>query len=786
MSAPIADTSDPAPARAATTADRVYLLEARSEPERALLSDWLAETHGEARSVFVPHPRTPADAATTRAFQEVVASLDADPLLEPVRVIWLPVEEGGARRARLRDLFLGDPRRPAVWRQRLLIARSPERFQIVSGEPARLSELRKRHAGGMEHAIDFDRFVARQAVLALERAEYRVVGMEYKVPRLVREEILESPRFSVGVSRLADELGRPESDVREEAVECLEEMAAGYSRFLIDLIPGLGRIMCRPGYGDEIDYVDEQVAAVRELFKRYPVMVLPSHKSQLDGVVMARALVENGLPPSHIFAGINMSFGPFARILRRAGRIFIRRSTKDDPVYRWVLREYVGFLLQKRFHLEWYIEGTRSRTGKLVPPKLGLLRYVVDASLDDRSDDVALLPVSLMYDELSEVSDYSAEARGAIKPPEGLSWLIKFYRSQRAKFGKIYVRFGEPLFLRRELSAVRDRIARGEEVGDIGLELNKIAFELSWRINFVTPATGSALVCMILLAVRDRALTLDQIQMVVGSLQERLRSRGLPLASSAESLDSRGGIVAVLRSLAMNRTVELFEKGAEPVYRIAPGQHLAAAFYRNTAIHHFVNDAILEVALFRAVSASSTNPESRVEAFWAEALHLRDLLKFEFFFKPTQEFEQVVRSRLALLLPDWQERLVVAESARELLAPMAPMIAFAVLRPFVEAYGILARVLEAEVVGSDVDDATRIERALGLGRQLVLQDEIRSDESVSKLLFGTGLQLAANRGLTKVGPDIAQARAEFSRELAAIGASIDEIEALTLTPRGRP
>ncbi len=748
-----------------------------------MLRDWLAAARPHARFLLVPHPRDPGISAAARAFEEALAALDSDPLLEPARVIWRPVEERGSRRARLRDLFLGDPRRPAVWRQRLLVARSPERFEVVTGVPARLSALRKRHADGLEHATAFDRFVARQAILALERAEYRAVGMEYKVPRLVREEILESPRFAVGVSRLADELERDEDDLRDEAVECLEEMAAGYSRFLIDLIPGIGRIMCRPGYGDEIDYIESQVEAVRELFKRYPVMVLPSHKSQLDGTVMARALVENGLPPSHIFAGINMSFGPFARILRRAGRIFIRRSTKEDPVYRWVLREYVGFLLQKRFPLEWYIEGTRSRTGKLMPPKLGLLRYVVDASLEDRSDDVALLPVSLMYDELSEVSDYSAEARGAIKAPEGLSWALKFYRAQRGHFGKIYVRFGEPIFLKQELAAVRERVARGEEPGDISLELNKIAFELSWRINFVTPATGSALVCLILLAVRDRALTLDQIETVVGSLQQRLRSRGLPLASSAEALDTRAGTLAVLQSLASNRTVDLYADGVEPVYRVAPGQHLSAAFYRNTAVHYFVNDAILEVALFRAVQDSSNAPGARVEAFWNEALHLRDLLKFEFFFKPTEEFKEVVRQRLVSLLPDWEERLPEVTSASELLAPMSPMIAFAVLRPFVEAYGILARVLEAEDLEVEASAATRIEAALGLGRQLVLQDEIRSDESVSKLLFGTGLQLAENRGLTRSGPDTTQARVEFSRELAAIGESIDEIEALTLTPR---
>ena len=96
-----------------------------------------------------------------------------------------------------------------------------------------------------------------------------------------------------------------------------------------------------------------------------------------------------------------MAFWPYGTIFRRAGRIFIRRDIKNDPVYRWVLREYLGYLVEKRFTLEWYIEGTRSRTGKLAPPKLGLLRYIADACREGRTDDVAMVPVSIVYDQLT-------------------------------------------------------------------------------------------------------------------------------------------------------------------------------------------------------------------------------------------------------------------------------------------------------------------------------------------------------------------------------------------------
>src|SRR5260370_33387308 len=112
---------------------------------------------------------------------------------------------------------------------------------------------------------------------------------------------------------------------------------------------------------------------------------------------------EKGLPPAHLFAGINMAFGPMGAILRRAGVIFIRRSTSDDPLYKYVLREYVGYVLEKRFNLSWSIEGTRSRTGKMLPPRLGLRSDPADGCLTGRGDDTSLRPGALTVARLPSV-----------------------------------------------------------------------------------------------------------------------------------------------------------------------------------------------------------------------------------------------------------------------------------------------------------------------------------------------------------------------------------------------
>jgi glycerol-3-phosphate O-acyltransferase len=114
--------------------------------------------------------------------------------------------------------------------------------------------------------------------------------------------------------------------------------------------------------------------------------------------VLRSVLARHGWPPNRVLGGNNLSFWPLGTIARRSGIVFIRRSFKDAPVYKAMLREYLAYLLSRRFNVEWYIEGGRTRTGKLRPPRYGLLRYVVDALASGAVRDVVLVPVSIVYD----------------------------------------------------------------------------------------------------------------------------------------------------------------------------------------------------------------------------------------------------------------------------------------------------------------------------------------------------------------------------------------------------
>lgn len=757
----------------------VFLIDTRTATERQVVERWIAQTRPAGTPAeAVTLLKVPARIDEARAFAAQLKTHLETPatVLAPVRVAWLPREEGGERIARLSDLvLLRDPRHPREKAQQRITQIEPERCRIVAGMPASIGDLDARaKAAGDADASDpdaFAEFVTRQALLALERAEYRLIGRRYKLPKLVREQIAASRRFRDGAAELAKTLGRSPEAVAKEALGYLHELRTAHSPFAIDVMMQIARSLFSRGYGAQVDYDSAQIERTRAALERAPGIILPSHKSNLDSAVTSVAFADNRLATPTTFGGINMAFWPMGTIARKAGRVFIRRDIKGNPVYKFALREYLGYLVEKRFSLEWYIEGGRSRTGKQLPPKLGLLTYLVSAYREGRVEDLMLMPISIAYDQLHEVSEYAAEAHGGKKRPENLAWFVRFFRAQKKPFGRIYFRIAEPVSLREMLGPPDAAKTEGDEET---LATQKVAFEVSWRINDVTPITGTSLVSLILLAHRGRALTLQQVKGEIDDYLSSATNRRLPLAPSAKIADI-DATRRILDSLAQHNVVHEHKGGLETVYNIGTDQHLAAAFYRNTIIHFFVNAAIAELALLKAAEQPF---ETREVAFWDEALQLRDLLKFEFFFKDKETFRAALDAELKLQSPDWREALARGrEATTALLKAFRPLTAHGVLRSFFEAYAVVADTLAARDPAV-VDERKLLNDCGAVGRQYMLQHKIQSAESVSKHLFQNGLQLVRHQRLLEITDNVAGRRKAFAALLGDIMRRIDTIEAL--------
>ncbi|MDN2496797.1 MULTISPECIES: 1-acyl-sn-glycerol-3-phosphate acyltransferase [Nocardia] len=567
--------------------------------------------------------------------------------------------------------------------------------------------------------------------------------------------------YADDAAELAQRLDRPIDDVLDEIRSHHQEMSATHNQTVLRQWHGLGRWMLR-GYDRLVD--EERLADLRALDRGHSLVFLISHRSYLDEWVFPSALVELGLRTPFGFAGANLDFFPLGTIARRTGIVHIRRATGDIPVYKLALRTFIRRLVADRSNMIWSIEGGRSRTGKLRPPRMGLLRYVADAVEEQRGSDVLLVPVSILYDQLPthEVEKITAEARGQGKTPENVRWFFGYLRGLRRRLGRVYVDFGEPIELRSRLRELKQNDAAETTA------IERIAVEVSHRINRATPVAPTAVVCIALLAA-DRALTLDEVLETVEPLADYLHARNWQTAGAA-NLTDRATVRRALQDLVKTGVLSSF-RGDTTVWGIRPSQHLVAAVYRNSAIHALIERAIVEVAL---EGASATDPAGSTTL--DDALRLRDLLKFEFFFAGRTEFTAALQTELDLITGATIGLRSVDGDAAACLDRLDLFVAPLMLRPFIDAYAVVAYQL-AELGGStEFDEGWFMERCLAVGHQWALQGRNASAESTSAEMFQTALRLVRHLGLLDdAQPDLELRRKAFRREIEAIQDRIGQL-----------
>jgi glycerol-3-phosphate O-acyltransferase len=581
--------------------------------------------------------------------------------------------------------------------------------------------------------------------------------------------LLDSDGFLSSTAQLASQLGRGVDEVRAEAAVYVREMAASHVAPVVRAWHALSAWMVR---GFQVVVDDDDLAKLRALDRDHALIFLISHRSYLDQFSFPPRLTREGISPTYGLAGANLNFFPLGTLARRNGFIPVRRATGDVPVYRLALRAVVGQLVASGRNLVWSIEGGRSRTGKLRPPRYGLLRYVTDAVESVRSEQTVAVPVSILFDQLPlhEVKLMVSESRGLPKKPENARWLFSYARGLRHRLGRIYINFGAPVPLYERMVALRADGLTDRQV------VERIALDICHRLNQVTPVSATAAVCVAMLG-EDRALTLDEVCATVAPLARYLRIRGWPVAGGADLTD-RATVSQTLHDLVGSGVLTCYAEGPTTVWGIGDDQHLIVAVYRNSAIHVLVMRAIAELALLAIVGT----PGDAKRTGWEEALAVRELLKFDFFFAGRAEFADALWNEFAIISGSSHDPSapIDTEEAARSLHESDLLVAHLVLRPFVDAYRVVAEELLTLAPGRGVDEPQLLERCLHLGRQWSLQHRI-TEESVSGDMFSTALKMARHRGLLDPegsADEIGHRRAALVAELDHLQRSIGELARL--------
>ena len=407
---------------------------------------------------------------------------------------------------------------------------------------------------------------------------------------------------------------------------------------------------------------NEEVQRLQEVAKiaaskNQSIIFLPRHSSHIDYVSLHLICYRLGLTLPIVVAGDNLNFPLVGGFLQSCGAMWIRRSFNDDALYGTLVQAYLDTLLQQGYNLECFIEGTRSRTGKLLDPKFGILSFYLDSVLSGRTEDAYICPVSLQYDKVIEVDSYVAEMMGKPKEKENLADFLSASSVLSLNLGRIDCRFHEPWSLKQFISEQQGRQDQGAGL-DFGASarnsetrtrlLRTLGYRVLSDINSVSVAMPSALVGTVLLTLRGRGVGKSELIRRVDWLCARIRANGGKVADfhgmSTENVVDRA--LGVLGSQLVGTIDGLAE---ETFYAI---DRFQLSFYRNMTIHLFISEALICTALYTKVKQGGGQATQRLKQddLIDQVTFLSQLFRGEFIFPAGQGLQRNLEDALTGLV----------------------------------------------------------------------------------------------------------------------------------------
>lgn len=390
--------------------------------------------------------------------------------------------------------------------------------------------------------------------------------------------------------------------------------------------------------------------------RKQSLIFLPSHRSHIDYVSLQVICYRLGLTLPVVVAGDNLNFPLVGPFLQHAGAMYIRRSFSGDEVYTAVVQAYIDALLSGGYNFECFIEGGRSRTGKLLPPKFGILSFILDSILSGRVQDAWIIPVSTQYDKVIETEAYVSELLGIPKVKENLWDFLGSSKFLNLNMGRVDVRFHEPWSLRTFVESQILKISMVDGMGvsplppltpgsgeggrvidraspEVRLKvLRSLGYKVLGDINRVSVVMPTSLIGTILLTLRGRGVGKSELVRRIEWLRSRIRAKGGRVAhfggAETETVVERG--LEVLGEL-VGRVGGLAEETFFAVDRFE------LSFYRNMVIHLFISETIVAAAMYTRIKQGGAPTNQRVEytTLLDQVSFLSQLFRGEFVF-PTE------------------------------------------------------------------------------------------------------------------------------------------------------
>ncbi len=425
-----------------------------------------------------------------------------------------------------------------------------------------------------------------------------IVGKPLPNRKQIIEDLMVRPAITELIRKESETSGKSQPELENRVREILEVMVADTRYPLLRFFNSIiSTIWAKIYQGQTVKGVDR----VRQLVQTgHEIIYIPCHRSHMDYVLLTFVLFHEGLPLPQIASGDNLNFWPVGPIIRRCGSYFIRRKMKGDEFYIAVFREYLSMLFENGYATEFFIEGGRSRTGRTLPPKTGMVAMTVQSQLRGFDRPIAFVPTYLGYEHVTEVGSYMRELTGEEKKKESALQLLGIFKRFR-NYGRGYVTFGEPVivpkFLNENVPDWRKDIdpmgnARPQWLNDT---VNQLAHRIIINLNDSATINGINLSALAIMNVPDHAMSTIQLQKCLNMYIKLLhvdprRAEGIPTESS---------LTLVKQALDLKK-FRLYDVGDDMKFvRPSHGQTLQLTYFQNNIVHLFALPALLANIILR-------------------------------------------------------------------------------------------------------------------------------------------------------------------------------------------
>jgi glycerol-3-phosphate O-acyltransferase len=649
-------------------------------------------------------------------------------------------------RPTLTDIFFGSPQKPGKLRRLATLFRKPGNIFVEVSDPINLKQFLE-SAGNRERSSEYLALKLRRDLLGQLNAHKKsITGPTIKPPEEIKQEILTGEELRQFMSTYAKRREMTTFQTHREAVGYMDEIAANYSPSFINIVHRItGRLL--DTLFESVTFSNEALSTIKRSSRKGPIIFMPAHKSHMDSLLLSYTLYDNHMPCPQVFAGKNLAFWPMGPLFRRVGAFFVRRSFKGAVFYAKVFSAYIFKVLKEGFNLAVYIEGTRSRSGKLLHPQLGMMSILLHAFFKGACKDLIFVPVFIAYDRIPDEGSYLHEISGGKKSPENFRQMLKAKRILKDRYGRVHLNFGQPLSLNDTLAeqGLSGTVLSSKQQNALCRDIGARVMNAIDRQTMVTP---QSLVAGALLSGGREIVSRDELTFRFEAAMDLFCAQG---ACLTDNLADGHSTVAdsVLYHYRRRKFIQWVDEKAknqvrQDAFRIVENRRNALDYYKNISICHFIPPAFTALAIL----------EKDAFQFSAADLHdtyrrLQDLFCEEFNPDAVNPPAYIVRKTVkafidnAILVP----HPVMPDTYNLSSEGFRKLIYFAgYVEPFLESYRT-ALVYFAKNRRNHHHKAKMLKKMLAIGNRMLRQGEIRLKESISKANYANAIAFFSKNGV---------------------------------------